>query len=227
MKGSCIENADAGSICWWSYSGKQFRVSAKTRSWAEAEARRHEIEAAFRAIKSGGDATGSVTTQTVTRPTLQKAIDLFLSDKRSQGLSEQFVDRYTLELGRMREYMTRRGAFFPSEITLESLTEFRATWNVLYPSSIIRQKVQERLRAFLRYCHNAGMIDRFPKLSPIKAEEPPTLPLTDEEYTTLLSKIAETFIPAKAQRIRALVQLMRHSGLASAEVTCPPGSAQN
>ena len=201
----------------WSYGGKQMRTSAKTRSWAEAEARRHEVEAAFRAMKMGATSdapAGGVAVQTVSRPTLQKAIELFLSDKRSQGLSEHFVSRYELELGRMREFISRRGIFFPNEITLESLTEFRATWNVLYPSSVTRQKVQERLRAFLRYAHNARMIDRVPKLSTIKVEGPPTMPLTDEEYQTLLTKIAETFIPVKAKRIRALIQLMRHSGLA-------------
>jgi len=198
----------------WSYGGKQFRTSAKTRSWTEAEARRHEVEAAFRAMKTGETDRGDVKLQTVTRPTVEKAIELFLSDKRSQGLSAHFVSRYELELGRMRDFLTRKSIFFPDQITLESLTEFRATWNDLYPSSITRQKVQERLRAFLRYCHNAGMIARVPKLSPIKVQEPPTMPLTDAEYQTLLTKIAETFIPAKSKRIRALVQLMRNSGLA-------------
>jgi integrase/recombinase XerD len=72
----------------------------------------------------------------------------------------------------MREFMTRRGIFFPNEITLESLTEFRATWNVLYPSSVTRQKVQERLRAFLRYATTHGMIDRVPKLSTDQSGRP-------------------------------------------------------
>ena len=46
--------------------------------------------------------------------------------------------------------MTKRGRMFPHEIGLTDLTEFRATWVNLYPSSLTRSKVQERLRG--RYC---------------------------------------------------------------------------
>jgi hypothetical protein len=45
--------------------------------------------------------------------------------------------------------------------------------------------------------------------------EPPTLPLSDKEHEKLLSKILVVFQDArKIQRVRALVQIMRHSGLA-------------
>jgi integrase/recombinase XerD len=62
--------------------------------------------------------------------------------------------------------------------------------------------------------------DRVLRLSPIKAEEAPTLPLTTKEYTKLLKTIPDTFsghhhfARGKAATVRALVQLMRWSGLA-------------
>ncbi len=65
---------------------------------------------------------------------------------------------------------------FPQEIALDDLTEFRAGWKHLYPSSTTRAKVQERLRAFLRYCYESQLIDRVPKLSPIKVDEVPHAP---------------------------------------------------
>jgi hypothetical protein len=110
--------------------------------------------------------------------------------------------------------MAKRSKFFPNEITVGDLTEFRAGWNVTYPSSTTRSKVQERLRDFLRYVYAARLIDRRPKLSSITIDAPPTLPLSDAEYKKLLKAVSEEFEGRKAIRAHALIQLMRHSGLA-------------
>jgi hypothetical protein len=67
------------------------------------------------------------------------------------------------------------------------VTEFRSGWDEQYKSSTTRGKVQERLKAFFRYCYEAKMIDRVPKLSSIKVDRQPTLPLTDAQYQALLS----------------------------------------
>jgi hypothetical protein len=42
----------------------------------------------------------------------------------------------------------------------------------------------------------------------------PTLPLSEKQYAKLLATVPETFTGDKAQRVRALVRLMRYSGLA-------------
>jgi integrase/recombinase XerD len=75
--------------------------------------------------------------------------------------------------------------------------------------------VQARLKNFLRFCYDNGWLDRVPRLSGIKADEAPTLPLTDEEYSGLLATIPISFPDStKARRVRALIRMMRHSGLA-------------
>jgi integrase/recombinase XerD len=197
----------------WAYGGRQYRKSAKTRSWQIAEERRREIEAQFEAANTT-DSNGDVIVEAVTQTTLERAVELFLTDKRSQGTDADFLKKYERELGRLVEFMEKRGVLFPHEMTPECFTEFRAGWNELYPSSTTRAKVQERLRAFLRYCFNSRMIDRIPKLSSIRIVEPPTMPLTDAEYKALLKAIPKEFTGDKAQRVHALIQLMRHSGLA-------------
>lgn len=197
----------------YTYDGKQRRQSAKTRSWAIAEERRREIETQF----EQADPTkplNTVTLESTSRPTIERAVELFISDKKSQGLSDDVLRKYERELGRLVEFMAKRSRFFPHELDLENLTEFRAGWVKAYPSSTTRSKVQERLRGFLRYCHNAGMIDRIPRLSPIKVSEPPTMPLSDSEYQKLLKAVTKEFAGIKAERTYALIQLMRHSGLA-------------
>ena len=192
----------------YTYDGKQFRKSSKTRTWSQAEERRRAVEDQF---KSGSD----ITVRPTTRQTIESAIELFLSDKLTQGLDPTAHTKHKRELGRLNEFMTKRGKIFPHEIGLTDLTEFRAGWIKLYASSLTRSKVQERLRGFLRYLFNAKLIDHIPQLSPIKVNEPPTLPLTDKQYGKLLEVIRTEFkSPDKVKRTRALVKLMRHSGLA-------------
>lgn len=124
------------------------------------------------------------------------------------------MDKYERELARFRIFAETRSKLFPSDIDGELLIEYRATWTKLYPSSQTRQQVQTRLRGFLAFCHAHGWLDRIPKLSSIEADEPPTLPLSKAEYEKLLKAVPKVFSAEKAARVRALVQLMRHSGLA-------------
>jgi integrase/recombinase XerD len=198
----------------YTYGGKQHRRSAKTRTWSIAEERRRDIEDKFKAADPT-QPMGTVRIEAASRPTIPRAIELFLSDKLSQGLDSTAHKKHKRELGRLSEFMAKRGKFFPHEIGLADLTEFRAGWVKHYPSSLTRSKVQERLRGFLRYCFNAKMIDRIPQLSPIKVVEPPTLPLTDTQYRKLLETVPQEFRSlVKVKRVHALIRLMRYSGLA-------------
>jgi integrase/recombinase XerD len=196
------------------HNGKQQTVSAKTRSWAEAEKAKRKLEDQFKAADPN-QPLSSVTVQAESRPTIEKAIELYLSDKLTQGLDPTAYKKHVRELGRFSDFMSKRGKFFPHEIGLTNLTEFRATWVHLYPSSLTRSKVQERLRGFLRCLFHAKMIDQMPVLSPIKVTEPPTLPLTDGQYAKLLENISTEFKSAdRVKRLHALIRLMRYSGLA-------------
>jgi integrase len=71
-------------------------------------------------------------------------------------------------------------------------------------------------------------LDRVPKLSAIQPDEPPTLPLDEAQYTRLLKQIPAEFEHAgKARKVHALIQLMRHSGLAIRDaVTLERGEIQ-
>ena len=197
----------------WSNNGKQYRQAAKTRTWSIAEERRREVEAQF-AEADPATPVGAVKLEAKAATTIERAVELFLSDKRSQGLDTDLLKKYDRELTRLSDFMAKRTRFLPREIRLEDLTEFRSGWDKVYPSSLTRSKVQKRLRGFLRYCLELELIDRVPKLSSIQVTTPPTLPLTDEQYDKLLAAVHETFSPPKAKRIHAFIRLVRHSGLA-------------
>jgi len=192
----------------WSQDGKQYRRSASTRSWEQAETERRKLEEQFEA----GAKPTVVTADD--RKTIARAVELFLLEKKTEGVAGGVLKKYERELERLKGFSEARSKFFPAEIDKELLTEYRATWDALYPSSATRQQVQARVRRFLRFCHEAGWIERLPKLSAIQVDEPPTMPLSQVEYKKLLEQVPTIFEGVKAQRVRALIQLMRHSALA-------------
>jgi integrase/recombinase XerD len=191
----------------WSHNGEQHRQSAKARTWAEAEIVKRRVEEKF---KPANERTPSA----IEHKTIQQAIELFVNFKTSEGLDSNVLKKYIRELDRLRQFMDKRMAFHVAEISLEHLTEYRGKWIEPYPSSTTRQKVQERLLTFLRYCYDARWLDRVPHLSAIHVDEPPTLPLTDQEYKKLLAQCSKEFQTEKAKKVHALIQCMRHSGLA-------------
>jgi site-specific recombinase XerD len=192
----------------WTQERKQHRASAHTRSWAEAEDKKREIEDQL----SGR--TPEVKPEQEHRDT-QACIDIFLQDKKNQGITDKVVSKYSRELARLRVFCEQNRVYAVQGITRELLTGFCATWPDLYPSSTTRSKVRERVRSFLRYCYEAQWIPRIPPLPKIKIDEPPTMPLTAAEYTRLLDAVYGAVAdPTQRAKVHALIQLMRHSGLA-------------
>lgn len=192
----------------WTQNGKQYRRKAGTRSWAEAEEVKRRLE---------DQLAGRIPTtpqQNAGQP-IDAAVSLFLQDKTTQGLSAGVLGKYSRELERLQKYCESAGAFVVQAITKELLSDYCATWTELYPSTATRAKVRERCRSFLRYCYEAQWLTRVPTLPKIKVDEPPTMPLTAEEYERLLKAIPATFPDKQKQdKVRALIQLMRWTGLA-------------
>jgi integrase/recombinase XerD len=140
----------------WTYAGQQERKSAKTRSWLAAERARRKLETQYEAADPTKPAE-VLTVEISSRPTVARVRDLFLSDKRSQGIGSDVLKKYERELTRFSDFLDRRSRVFPHEILLEDLTEFRANWNSIYPSSTTRSKVQERLRGSCATATNPGL----------------------------------------------------------------------
>ncbi len=202
----------------WSFNGKQHRKQAGTRSWAEAETARREIEKQL----AGRPAEKHDEVQS-----LDEALQLFIQDKKVQGVTPGVIKKFTLELERLRQCCEGKGVCTVQGISRELLTGFCGTWKAFYPSSFTRSKVRERVRSFLRYCFETRWLERIPALPKIKVEEPPTAPLTAEEYTRLLDalhvvtprrwdgkKFTQGLTATMRARLHALLQLMRYSGLA-------------
>ncbi len=192
----------------WTQNGKQYRKKAGTRSWAGAEEAKRRLEDQL--------AGRTPTVPDKAGQPLQDAIDVFIQDKKNEGVSAGVLNKYTRELARLRAFCERQGVYVVQGITTELLTGYAATWADLYPASLTRSKVRERLRTFLRYCYQAQWQPRVLQVSKVKVEQSPTLPLTDEQYKKLLDTCYATFADntQRRDRVHALIQLMRWSGLA-------------
>ena len=134
--------------------------------------------------------------------------------KKTEGVTNGVLGKYTRELARLKAFFGGRSHVARSNDP-PRIREFRAAWSTDDPSSYTRAKVQERLKSFLSYCHDARWLSHGPKPSTIKVEEPETQPLTDQEYADLLDQTYAHFADNKEWRrkFRALIQLMRMSGL--------------
>ena len=99
---------------------------AGTRSWEEAEKKKRELEDQLSGI------TPEVKPEQEQRD-LQTCIDIFIQDKKNQGITEKVIGKYTRELARLRVYCERKIVFTVQRITRELLTGFCATWPDLVP----------------------------------------------------------------------------------------------
>jgi site-specific recombinase XerD len=219
----------------WTQNGKRHRRKAETRSWAEAEKIKRQLEDQLAGRKP--EATGS--------REIQSAIDVFVQDKKVQGVTGDVVKKYERLLGRLREHCRDRGVFAVQGISREVITGFCSTWEEQYPSSITRAKLRERLRSFLRYCYEAQWIERIPAVPKFKIDEPETQPLTGEEYERLLSSVRAAVAKGDPRRkteansgrrspdeeekqvviVRAFLQCMRWTGLAIRDAVTLPRAA--
>jgi site-specific recombinase XerD len=181
---------------------------AGSRSWAGAEDAKERVAAQ---LSGRAPATEQSRGQMLT-----EAVEVFLQDKKNQDVTPKVLAKYKRELARLKSYCEGGGVFVVSGLTKELLTGYAGTWAEAYPASSTRSRVRDRLSTFLRYCYQAEWLPRIPKLSPVKVEQSPTLPLTEKEYAHLLDSTYATFAdePGRGARVRALIQLMRHSGLA-------------
>ena len=188
-------------------NGVEIRKSLKTRNWETAQeiVRRWET-----------DGQQSAPQKRLT--TVAEACDKFISDAEARDLREPTLYKYRLLFRQLQTFATTCGIKFVCEFDVDSVRRFRTTW----PNrNIAARKKLEALRAFFRFCWESDWISSNPasRLKPPKTSAPPTAPFSREEVARILSACDQYMggrgsgRRANAQRLRALVLLLRFSGL--------------
>lgn len=157
-------------------------------------------------------------------PTVAAAVEKYLSDAADRQLAHETFKKYrTLLRGRLVPWCRSAGYEWLSSLTLDRLTMFRLTWP---DAPLAKQKNQERLRAFLKWCEARGWIASNPAkaLSPIRVEQCPTLPFSQDEMSRILDAVHQyptrnAYGLENRDRLRAFVLTLRWSGLRISDVT--------
>ena len=138
---------------------------------------------------------------------LSDACAAFLEDCRSLNLRASTLDNYRVVLGQLRDFAQEHGMSEVSEIGRDALREWRSSWKIKPATHQLRLA---QLRRFFEFTLDAGWIAASPiaKFKAPKNDAAPTMPCTREEIRAMFNAAGG------ATRERALLMLMRYSGLA-------------
>src|SRR6267142_169117 len=184
-----------------SVGGVEIRKSLQTRDWQKAQ----DIVRQWEAEGQRAEEAPPIT--------IKEACDKFMADAEARGLREPTLYKYRLLFSRLQDFAAGEGIKCLCECDLDRMRRFRGTWP---NKNIAARKKLEALRAFLRFCWESDWIPSNPasKLKPPKVTDPPTMPFSREEVNQILAACNQyRGGRANAQRLRALVQLLRFSGL--------------
>jgi integrase/recombinase XerD len=184
----------------WNIDGRRITKPIGTRDWQRAQQLAREMEAEGRVLDSNKS------------PLIEQACEDFLADAKARGLRDTSLYKYKLLLTRLQAFAKDKGLVFLSNFDLETTAKFRESWT--NKGTAARKKL-ESLRTFFRFCHDRNWIESNPalKLKMGKNQEPPVEPFTKEQYAAILAAIPQYPDRENAIRLRALVLLLRYSGL--------------
>jgi integrase/recombinase XerD len=187
-------------------AGREIRKSLRTRDWTKANREVQKWEAMEHP------------TERETPVTLAEAWEKLLADLEARKLSASTIGKYKLLKRQMTAYGEPRSLIHVAAFDLDTLSQFRATWK---EGPRTAAKKLERMRAFFRFAHKRKWVPDNPAtdLMAPRVSLCPTMPFTREEMLRILTAIDKykCEFPQRgaenALRIRALVLLLRYSGM--------------
>jgi len=191
----------------------RLRLSAKTRSWEQAEllARKYEHAA------MGGEDIKAARTL----PTVKEAVEAYLNDAEARGLAIATMQKLRqIFQSQLLGFTEAHSLTFLRDLNARNMTEWRSTWK---DKALAKKKKFERVVGFFWFCVRQGWLKENPTatMGRVIAKHVPTDYFTAEEYTKIidstyrLNEFGErTYdVEKRGLRIRALTELMRWSGL--------------
>jgi integrase/recombinase XerD len=213
----------------WSVKGKQFRKAVRdasgqpVASWTEAE----KLVVANR--ENGNPAV------TAAGPvTIADGVAKFIAHKEGEDCKASTLDKYKLTLRRLEDYFLSQGITRIADVTAAGLLIMSDAGTLKAASAKLNN--QSRLTTFFKFCASRKLCenpmkqdeDSFKRQArslgkQAKKDRQETIsPLDSNEYESLITAIdrVKSLTPTATARIRALMQLQRHSGLALVDAAC-------
>jgi integrase/recombinase XerD len=189
-------------------NGKEIRQSLRTKNWEKGQEELRRIEA-----------QGTVRQEEKPeRLLLIVACNDFQADLRRRRVTRDTIRKYNLLFRQLNDYSSNLGVRHLVELDLPLLRGFCGTWT---QGAQTQLKMLERLRSFFRFCVISGWTADNPAagIEPPRARRPPTMPFTRDEMVRILlacDRYPDCYGRTgqwNAQRLKALVLLLRYSGL--------------
>jgi integrase/recombinase XerD len=218
-------------------AGNFIRVSAKTRSWENAERKARLLEINAEATRGSSPAPNLSSTPEFIRSsipepnpriaqeaspgiTIEQAVREFLEDEEARRLAKTTTcQSKTLFEKQLLKWARDESLKFLEELTTARLRKFRASWN---NGALTTQRKHHRLNGFFDFCIESDWIHKNPskKMKPVQVSSDPTDYFTPAEFEKIVDathaygawKGGRDF-RHRALRLRALILLMRWSGL--------------
>jgi integrase len=194
-------------------TGKFVRTSAKTRSWENAERKARLMEANADPLRQSPPDDG-------VRITIEEAVRAFLQDEEARQLAKTTIcQSKTLLEQKLLAWAKSESLVFLDQLTTPKLREFRASWK---NSALTAQRKHHRLNGFFNFCIDNDWLTKNPskRMKGVHASPVPTDYFTPSELKKIVDgtyaygewKGGRDF-RHRASRLRALILLMRWSGL--------------
>ncbi|MBB6147311.1 integrase [Silvibacterium bohemicum] len=191
--------------------GRYLRKTAKTRSWEKAETLCRRLE----------DESDPNKPEARPRAKIADAIKTFRDDEDARGLTDSTLQRsrYFFET-QLKEWAKQEGLVYLDQLTPPLLTKFRSGWENA-PQTM--QRKHERMVSFFWFCVRMDWIQKNPAilLKRIKVATTPTDYFPKDEFKAIVDGTYSYGnwhgghdFENRRDRLRALVLLMRWSGLA-------------
>jgi hypothetical protein len=128
--------------------GRDFRFSAKTRSWDKAEMLKREVEDSLDPVKN--ELRRLKDAQQASRVAVADALETYLGDAARRGLKVETLRKMRRINGKqLGSWAKQNGLTYLDELTTTQLTRWRTTWSL---GPLASQKAQEMVRGFFRFC---------------------------------------------------------------------------
>ena len=203
-------------------AGKLHRVSADTCDGEVAEKKARELMNGFEAAAKGEPTPVPAGKRTTL---LDDAIKTFLDTKAKSNVSERYLSKVKFEMESFARFALARGLVNLGDIRTEDILAWR---NGLVGKTNTRAKKVFRIIGFFEFCvSDMGWLQRNParaKAVIVKYDDSQTpKALTDAQFAQLLAAIPKVngrTTDDDRRKLRALVLLMRWTGLAIKDAVC-------
>jgi integrase len=160
---------------------------------------------------NGWTTAGQIGVVKLEAPMIREAVSKFFEDCEARKLGWEATRKYRHLLDdRFVPWTERKGLVNLRQVSVDALRQFRQSWT---DGPLYASKNLERMRAFFRFCHQAGWIKENPAklVKPPKVTQSPTLPFSRDDMKRIIAACDK--YGGNRKRMKAFVFTMRYTGL--------------